>query len=113
MNQTFYEKLEELLNDQNIIPVEWSGGPYEEDGETLINANFVYKTKKLPLSKQELKEKELLEMYKSTFSGHEQQLVLTAAATYTRLAKSYEKEEIQAIAEILKVLVTVPNYLNV
>ena len=53
-------------------------------------------------------EKELLEMYEATFSGHEQQLILTATATYTRLAKSYEKEEIQAIAEILKALATAP-----
>lgn len=58
MDKTFHEKLEELLNDSNLIPVEWSGGAYEEDGETFVNANFVYKTKKLPPSKQELKELE-------------------------------------------------------
>ncbi|EAC8001218.1 hypothetical protein ABXN54_001302 [Listeria monocytogenes] len=56
--ETFYKKLEELLHDENIIPVEWSGGPYEKDGETLINTNFVYKKKKPPLSKQEFKELE-------------------------------------------------------
>ncbi|EAC8001192.1 hypothetical protein HU17_15945 [Listeria monocytogenes] len=56
--ETFYKKLEELLHDENIIPVEWGGGPYEKDGETLINTNFVYKKKKTPLSKQELKELE-------------------------------------------------------
>lgn len=58
MDLTFREKLEELLNDENIIPVEWSGGAYEENGEQFINANFVFKTKKLPLSKQELEELE-------------------------------------------------------
>ncbi|WP_445448754.1 hypothetical protein [Enterococcus faecalis] len=59
--ETFYEKLKELLHDENIIPVEWNGGTYEENGETLINANFVYKTKNSPLSKQEYANKEIIE----------------------------------------------------
>lgn len=58
MSKTFHEKLEELLHDENIIPVEWSGSAYEENGEKFINTNFVYKSKKLPPSKQELEELE-------------------------------------------------------
>lgn len=58
MSKTFHEKLEELLHDENIVPVEWSGSAYEENGEILINTNFVYKSKKLPPSKQELEELE-------------------------------------------------------
>lgn len=54
------------------------------------------------------KERELLEMYESAFDGHEQQMSLTATATFNRLIKKHEKEEIRTIAEILRALATAP-----
>lgn len=62
------------------------------------------------LSDKETSNEESLEFYNSTFEGYEQQLALIASRIYTILGKTYKKEEIHTIAEILKVLATAPSF---
>lgn len=60
----------------------------------------------------EEKERELLDIYKSAFSGNEQKLSLTAVGIFNKLIAQFEKEEIRTIAEILKALATAPTVLR-
>lgn len=62
------------------------------------------------LSDKETSNEESLEFYNSTFEGYEQQLAFIASRVYTILGKTYKKEEIHTIAEILKVLATAPSF---
>lgn len=62
------------------------------------------------VSNKENSNEELLEFYNSTFAGHEQQLSLAASRVYANLEKTFKKEEIHMIAEILEVLAKAPSF---
>lgn len=62
------------------------------------------------ISGKEASNEESLEFYNSTFEGYEQRLTLIASRVYTKWEKTFEKEEIHTIAEILKVLATAPSF---
>lgn len=62
------------------------------------------------VSDKEASNEESLEFYNSTFEGHEQRLALIASRVYTKWEKTFKKEEIHTIAEILKVLATAPSF---
>ncbi|MGF2140111.1 hypothetical protein [Enterococcus innesii] len=62
------------------------------------------------ISDKEASDEESLEFYNSTFEGYEQRLALIASRVYTKWEKTFEKEEIHTIAEILKVLATAPSF---
>lgn len=62
------------------------------------------------ISGKEASNEESLEFYNSTFEGYEQRLALIASRVYTKWEKTFEKEEIHTIAEILKVLATAPSF---
>ncbi|MDY2550914.1 MULTISPECIES: hypothetical protein [Enterococcus] len=50
------------------------------------------------ISDKEASNEESLEFYNSTFEGYEQRLALIATRVYTKLEKTYKKEEIHTIA---------------
>lgn len=62
------------------------------------------------ISDKEASDEESLEFYNSTFEGYEQRLSLAASRVYTKLEKTFKKEEIRTIAEILKALATAPDF---
>lgn len=62
------------------------------------------------ISDKEASDEESLEFYNSTFEGYEQRLSLAASRVYTKLEKTFNKEEIRTIAEILKALATAPDF---
>lgn len=65
------------------------------------------------ISDKEASDEESLEFYNSTFEGYEQRLALIASRFYTKWEKTFKKEEIHTIAEIIKVLATVPSFSEV